>query len=154
MIHAADHNYTGTAKIVPSVICDFNIGRDPSESLLSGGENENGTIYVAVHDGVFQMSNNYRHMASIVRVLQKRCISMLVEDDLLPKSSLGVNYHDLCRPQQNVVKESMPLVFGNEFDGGGDHSNTNFQNMLAYIGGFFLIGCDRFFLNRCCPGKV
>ena len=70
------------------------------------------------------------------------------------RSSLGVNYHDLCRPQQNVVKESMPLVFGNEFDGGVDHSNVNFQNMLAYIGGFFLIGCDRFFLNRCCPGKV
>ena len=49
-IHAADHDYPGTDKIVPSVIVDFNIGKNPSESLLSGGVDGNGMIYVAVHD--------------------------------------------------------------------------------------------------------
>ena len=46
----------------------------------------------------------------------------------------------------------MPLVVGNEVDGGYDHNNTNFQNMLAYIGGCFIIGCDFYFIYRGCPG--
>ena len=151
-IHAADHDFTGTGKIVPSVIVDCNIGKDPSESLLSGGEDGNGMIFVAVHDGVFEKSDNYHHVASIVRLTRNRCINMLVDDKLLPETNRHVQYKDLCAAQRKIVDDAMPYVIGNEIDGGGDHSNTNFQNMCAYIGGFFLLRCDRYFISRGCPG--
>ena len=131
-IHAADHDYTGTGKIVPSVIVDFNIGQDPSESLLSGGKDGNGMIYVSVHDGVFQKSNNYRHVASAIRVVREKCIAMLVEDKLLPEACLHIKYKDLCAPQRELVDNVMPYVFGMEVDGGFDHNNTLLQNILAH----------------------
>ena len=151
-IHAADHDYSGTGKIVPSVIVDFNIGKSPSESLLSGGVDGNGMIYVAVHDGVFLKSDNYRHVASGIRLLRNQCISMLVDENLLLETCRHIKYKDLCAPQQELVDDFMPFVFGYEVDGGCDHNNTNFQNMLAYIGGFFLTRCDRNFIYRGCPG--
>ena len=43
-IRAADHDYSGTGNIVPSVIVDFNIGKNPSESFLSGRVDGNGMI--------------------------------------------------------------------------------------------------------------
>ena len=52
-IHAADHDYSGLAKIVPSVSVDMNIGQDPNESVLSGGEGGHGQIYASLHDEVF-----------------------------------------------------------------------------------------------------
>ena len=98
-IHAADHDYSGTGKIIPSVIVDFNIGKNSSESLLSGGVDGNEMMYVAVHNGIFQKSDNYRHVASRIRLLRNECISMLVEDKLLPEICRHIKYKDLCAPQ-------------------------------------------------------
>ena len=77
---------------------------------------------------------------------------MLVEEKLLPETCRHIKYKDLCAPQQELVDDFMPFVFGYEVDGGCDHNNTNFQNMLAYMGGFFLTRCDRNFIYRGCPG--
>ena len=68
-VRASDHDYSGTGKIVPSETVDFKTGRNPSESLLSGGVDRNRMIYVAVHDGVFQKYDNYRHVASGILLL-------------------------------------------------------------------------------------
>ena len=81
------------------------------------------------------MSNNYRHIASVVRVLQDQCISMLVvEDNLLPKSALGINYHDLCLLHQNIVKAGEEGVDTTSFGPGtmlpNFKNNKNFQKIF------------------------
>ena len=152
-IHSADHDYNGTAKIAISVTCDFNIGTDPSESLLSGGEEGNGAIHVEVHDAVFHKSTNYHHMMSAVRIVRQKRIRMLVRDDELPSEVVNTEYHHLSESQRTLVDGAMPVLCGQEVDGGQDHKNTHFQNMLAYIGGALLLRCDRFFIFRGCPGN-
>ena len=46
----------------------------------------------------------------------------------------------------------MPLLFGQESDGGGDHNHEILQNLLAFIAGFILLKCDKMFLYKCCSG--
>ena len=77
---------------------------------------------------------------------------MLVEDKILPEIRCHIKYKELCAPQQALVDNFMLFVFGYEVDGGTDPNNTNFQNMLAYVGGFFLIRCNCNFICRGCPG--
>ena len=125
-IRAADHDYSGTGNIVPSVIVDFNIGKNPSESFLSGRVDGNGMIYIEFCNVVFQKSDNYRHAASGIRLLRKQCTSMIVEEKLLPEICRPVKYKDLCDPQPELVDNFVPFVFEYEFDGRCDHNNTNF----------------------------
>ena len=104
---------------------------------MSGGADGNGTIAVAVHDGVFEKSDNYRHVATAVRLLRSKCVTMLVEDRNLHESCGEIGYKKLSSDQQSLVDDAMPYVFGMEVDGWADHNNTHFQNMLAYTGCFF-----------------
>ena len=78
---------------------------------------------------------------------------MLVGDGKLPSEVVNTEYHQLSESQRTLVDGAMPVLCGNEVDGGQDHNNTHLQNMLAYIGGAFLLRCDRFFIFRGCPGN-
>ena len=69
-IHAADHDYNGLAKAIPSVSLQMNIGEDSSDSLAGGGEDGNSQVYVSVHDGVFDKSDNYHHVASNLYIVR------------------------------------------------------------------------------------
>ena len=51
---------------------------------------------------------------------------MLVEDGDLPDEVDGKKYSDLSTYHRSIVSDAMPLVVGNEVDGGYDHNNTNF----------------------------
>ena len=96
-IHAANHDFPGTGKLVSSVSSHFNIVNNPSKSLLSEGVDGNGRIYVFIHKGVSRKSDNYRNVASGIRCLREQCITMLVEDKvILPKSARNIKYKDLC----------------------------------------------------------
>ena len=51
-IHHANHDFNGLAKGIILVTYNFNIGANPSNSLLSGGKDGYGRIHVEVHDDV------------------------------------------------------------------------------------------------------
>ena len=78
-IHAADHDYNGLAKAIPSVSLQINIGEDQSDSLVGGGEDGNSQVYVSVHDGVFYKSDNYHHVASNLLIVRNERIQWLAE---------------------------------------------------------------------------
>ena len=70
IVTAADHDYGAPFKITPSATGILNIGLDPSESLLSGGEDGRGQIFVSFHDAIFDKSNCLNHMASSLFILR------------------------------------------------------------------------------------
>ena len=53
---ALDHDVS-IFKCTPSVILSMNIGEEPGDSLFGGEEEENGKVYVALHDTIFDKSN-------------------------------------------------------------------------------------------------
>ena len=67
---AADHNW-GCDKLTPSVRLQMNIGKDPAESLFSGGPQGNGKISVALHDAVFESSDFFTHNASALLDMER-----------------------------------------------------------------------------------
>ena len=55
-----------------SVTSWFNIGKDHGESLLSGGEEGQGEISVALHDTAFNPSTPLHHAASLLGYLREK----------------------------------------------------------------------------------
>ena len=68
-VSAADHDYGACFKITPSGVGVLNIGEDPSESLLSGGDDGQGRIYFLFHDAIFEKSNCFHHMATSLFII-------------------------------------------------------------------------------------
>ena len=141
-IHHADHDFNELAKGIILVTSDFNIGADPSGSLLSGKKDGYGRIHVEVHDDVFHKLSNFHHVALTLLIVRQGRIRMLAWDKELPALVMHNDYHDLIADHCEVVDSAMPLVFGYEVDGGVDHNNINFQNMCAYIAGAILLRSD------------
>ena len=95
-IHSANHDFPGTGKLVSSVSSHFNIGKNPSKSLLSEGVDGNGRIYVFIHKGVSRKSDNYRNVASGICRLREQCITMLVKDKLFYPNQLVISNTKTC----------------------------------------------------------
>ena len=109
-------------KLAPSVTSMLNIGRDPGESLFSGGENGKGEITVSLHDSNFRPSTSRHHAASMIgvelmyyctgtdagqrrgnRVVTKDvCCLCCVGTDIVPPDKVK-------RRQKSVVQKPLPV---------------------------------------------
>ena len=107
-VQAADHDYESLSKVIPSVSLIMNIGEEPGDSLLSGGVDGNGKLYVSLHDSTFHKSTNFHHMSTSLDILRTRRIKKLVQDNKLPNSDSNIKYKDLSEYSRKIVDEHMP----------------------------------------------
>ena len=70
-VHASDHDWL-FLKIAPSVTSMLNIGREPGESMFSGGKSGQGEIIVSLHNSTFHPSTSRHHAASMIGYLQEK----------------------------------------------------------------------------------
>ena len=144
-VSAADHDWN-VFKLVTSVSSMLNIGRDPSESLLSGGLEGFGEITVSLHDAIFNPSTSRHHAASMVGYIREKAKSTAEE---IKKNALPGEVIEITG---EFIKTCMPFVVLLETDGGPDHNIKFLRNVLSLFAVFLVGNMDKLVAVRGCPG--
>ena len=154
-VHASDHDWS-FLKIAPSVTSMLNIGREPGESLFSGGQNGQGEITVSLHDSTFHPSTSRHHAASMIGYLREKAgtvaketqaasLSEDIDVDAIPDSAESFLSDDL-------IASFMPYVVLLETDGGPDHNLKFLRNCISLLATFLVGNMDKLVAVRGCPG--
>ena len=118
---AGDHDWH-CQRLVPSVLQLMNRSPDPGDSLFSGGINDNGRTFVALHDATLNPSSRLKHYAHFFQFMKHHLDGM-----------------------------SMPYSVLMECDGGLDYNLTFLSNQVALLGILLVANIDMLKAFRC-PG--
>jgi len=154
-VHASDHDWS-FLKIAPSVTSMLNIGRDPGESLFSGGKNGQGEIPVSLHNSNFYPSTSRHHAASMIGFLREKARTVAKETQATSLSE-DIEVDAITDSVESFLSDDriesfMLYVVLLEIDGGPDHNIKLLRNCISLLAAFLVGNMDKLVAVRGCPG--